>query len=145
MCPDGTLYSLVGSPLLWCTWDDLYLGSDVLPDTITLSGLWYAAHGTDNSPLPPVQRRAVIHRVVQALATAVPDLLTILDEWAALKPRLQTLLCTVQQPLTVSPDKAGTSLTWEYAIIIVLLVRTLVKWHVRGSCPLKVALPVEPD
>ena len=119
-----------------CTWDGLYLDSDVLPDTITLSGLWYAAHGTDNSPLPHVQRRAIIHRVVQALAAAVPDLPTILDEWAALQPRLQAPPCSPQQPLTVSVDKARASLTWEYSIIIASLVRGLVKWRVRCSGPL---------
>ena len=87
--PDGTLYSPAGRPLLWCTWDGLYLDSDVQPDTITLSGLWYAAHGMDSFPMPPLWRRASIHRVVQALATTIPDLPTILDEWAALRPHLQ--------------------------------------------------------
>ena len=88
VCPYGTMYSPAGRPLLRCTWDTLYVGSDVLPHSITLFGLRYAAHGTDNAPVPSVQRRAVNHRVVQPLAAAVPDPPTILDEWAALKPRL---------------------------------------------------------
>ena len=75
----------------------------------------------------------------------MPDLPTILDEWAALKPRLQAPPCTPQQPLTMSADKAGTSLTWEYSIIIASLVHGLVKWRMRCSSPLQVALPVEPD
>ena len=135
--PDGTLYSSTGRPLLRCTWDGLYLDS-IMPDTITLSGLWY-------SLLPPVQRRTIICRVVQALAAAVPDLPTILDGWAALKPRLQAPPHTPQQPFTVSADNSGTSLNWEYSINIASLVHGFVKWRVRCSGPLQVALPVEPD
>ena len=88
VCPNGTLYSSAARPLLRCTWDGLFLDTDTLPDTVTLSGLWYPANGTDSSPLLPVKRRAVVQRVVQALAAAVRNLPTILNEWATLQPNL---------------------------------------------------------
>ena len=145
VCPDGTLYSSAGRPLLRCTWDGLFLDTDVLPDTVTLSGLWYPANGTGTSPLLPVKRRAVVQRVVQALGAAVPDLPTILNEWATLQPHLRPPPCTPPQPLPVSADRSGDNLNWEYSILMALLVRGLVKWRVRCSGPLQVALPVEPD
>ena len=135
--PDGTLYSSAGRPLLRCTWDGLFLNTDdILPDTVTLSGLWYPANGTDSSPPLPVKRLAVVRRVTQALATAVPALPTVLNKWAALQPRLRPPPYTRPQHLPVSADRSGDKLSWEYSILMALLVRGLVKWRVRRSGPL---------